>query len=199
MRTKKTPVRIACGAALLGLVALMAWRWCSPQPGDPGRPVPPPRDFPTRFAQSQAATQRGTAPYVLTLADGASKREAIMAVKTCGARVVGPHGPDAFLVETSIFALGKLSQDTNFVAAAELLPEEKVRDGFAGGRASIRMLSAADVGRCLDFLDQKGVRVCDAPDADGRRDRLEAEIPSEVLPELLKLGEVREVAPRTTP
>ena len=145
--------------------------------------------FPERFGEHQSPSDRGTAPYVVALADGISKVDALLAIRACGARAICPRGSNAFLVETSVFALGKISQDARFASAAELLPQDKVPEGVAEGRVLVLPLAEADREGLLDFARREGMPVDEA----GEHGAFAVAVTADQLKSLIGRGDVRGV------
>lgn len=141
------------------------------------------------FAAHQTPTVRGTAPYRIALANPAGKAAALMRIRRSGARVIGPYSPSELLVETSAWALARMADDNLFSGSREVLPDEKIAAGFAGGPAVIIALSGEDVPRIEAWVLERGGEIVAA----GPRPRhsIVANIDLATARELAARGEVR--------
>ena len=143
------------------------------------------------FCAHQSQTVRGTGPYVVDCGE-TPKKDCLLTVTRCGGRVVGLLPPNALLVETSVFALAKMSTNGCFAAVRELLPQDKVAAGFVAGEATVTALTQTDRDALAAFVREKGAAILGGA---GGRTAFRAKLTAELVKELAAKGEVRRIAP----
>ena len=156
------------------------------------------RKFPKAFAELQSPSARRTVPYVVVSELPVSKDIRDRA-STCGARVLGFMPVNSLVVEAGEKALKRLADDPFFAAAYELAPQDKVQAAVRGKAAAaktvdvtVRALMATDVPLLGAFVKAQGGAVIPmAAGEDGGRPVLRARVPSAVVEQLSRRGDVR--------
>lgn len=157
------------------------------------------RDFPPAFAAAQTPSARGTAPYIV-VARTAVAKAARARVAACGAHVVGVLPPGALLVEADAAALRRLAGAAAFVAAAEVLPEDKVaacvRAAVRAGAAALDVtalpLRAEDGAALAAFVRARGGATLPKAAGDAL---VHARVPAPVVEALARRGDVLGLEP----
>lgn len=153
------------------------------------------RPFPKQFAARQTPSARGTVAYTVVSELPVSQIMRERAEKL-GARVIGFAPVNALIVEADAKTLKKIEGDVLFSGAFELEPVDKVqRRVFEQTVASetvdisVVPLNPADLDGLAAFIAAKGGEVLAG--AGGAGTTLRATVPSRVVDELARRGEVR--------
>ena len=200
MKTKRIAF-IAVVVLIIGMIAVLrqsktsAVSEVASAPGlAPSAPVLPASSSAAPRA-NQAATVRGTKPYVLASSQK-FVRPLRLAAEALGARTVGMQSANKLLIEADEAAVSRLRADGRFTSVDECLPSGKISPGLAaaiaGGAKSVEaavvFLSPDDRARVTKTITAGGGEILKG--CLHGASSLRARIPAELVGELAARGEV---------